>query len=303
MTPGADRRSVLAGLTALGLAGCDRASSSPASDTEIRVTPGAWDIDLSALERANGGRIGLHARDWNMVSWRADERFNYCSTFKLFLAAATLERVQRGDERLDRPIPVVAADMVSHAPVTEPAVGSALTIEALCKGVVEVSDNPAANILIRELGGLDALRAWYRSIGDQSTTVDRLEPVMNRKDGDKDTITPMQGVTDLIAVFGSGAIRPRLEPAMLGRLRGWLVDTPTGLNRIKGGLPRGWTVAHKTGTGGAGQTNDIGVISPVSGDPIHIAVYYEAPATLSEAQRDAVIADATRIALKSLGHD
>ncbi len=290
------RRSVLTGLGALGLMGCGEVS-------EIKVTPGGWDVDLSALEAANGGRIGVQAHAYNIVSWRAHERFNYCSTFKMFLAAATLERVQRGEERLDRAIPITAADMVSHAPVTEPAVGSTLTIEALCQGTVEVSDNPAANILIRELGGIDALRAWYRSIGDQSTTVDRLEPMMNRKDGDKDTITPSQAVTNLIRVFGSGAINSRLEAPMLARLRRWMIDSPTGANRIKGGVPSGWTVAHKTGTGGTGQTNDIGVIQPSSGDPIYIAIYYDAPASLSAARRDAVIAEATRLALARLGHD
>lgn len=294
-----DRRSVLTGMGALALGGCDFTPAAPVS--EIRQTPGSWEVDLSALEVSNGGRIGLEARDGNMVSWRAGERFNYCSTFKTFLAAATLERVQRGDEQLDRAIPVTVDDMVFHAPITQPAVGSTLTIEQLCKGTVEVSDNPAANILIRELGGIDAFRAWYRLIGDQSTTVDRLEPMMNRKDGDKDTITPSQAVTNLICVFGSDAIEPRLEEPMLARLRRWMIDSPTGANRIKGGAPAGWTVAHKTGTGGTGQTNDIGVIQPPSGDPIHIAVYYEAPADLAADQRDAVIAEATRLALAALG--
>lgn len=296
-----DRRCVLTGMAALPLAGCELATSAPVS--EIRQTPGAWEVDLGGLEASNGGRIGLEASDWNRVSWRAEERFNYCSTFKTFLAAATLERVQRGEEQLDRALPVTADDMVFHAPVTQPAVGSTLTIEQLCKGTVEVSDNPAANILIRELGGIDAFRAWYRSIGDQSTTVDRLEPMMNRKDGEKDTITPVQAVTNLIRVFGSDAIEPRLGEPMLARLRRWMIDSPTGANRIKGGVPSGWTVAHKTGTGGTGQTNDIGVIQPPSGDPIYIAVYYEAPADLAADQRDAVIAEATRLALKRLGHD
>ena len=301
MGPRTDRRSVLVGLGALALGGCDSETSSPVS--EVRQTRGTWEVDLSALEAAHGGRIGLQAADWNMASWRAHERFNYCSTFKTFLATATLERAQRGEEQLDRAIPITAADMVSHAPVTQPAVGSTLTIEQLCKGTVEVSDNPAANILIRELGGIDAFRAWYRSIGDQSTTVDRLEPTMNRKDGDKDTITPFQAVLNLGRVFGSGTMEPLLEEPTLARLRRWMIESPTGANRIKAGVPAGWSVAHKTGTGGRGQTNDIGVIQPPSGDPIHIAIYYDAPADLSESRRDAVIAEATRLALKRLGRD
>lgn len=294
-----DRRRVLTGVGALALGACDVAPASPT--LEIRQTPGAWEVDLGALEAAHGGRIGLEARDGNMASWRAHERFNYCSTFKTFLATATLERVQRGEEQLDRAIPITAADMVFHAPITQPAVGSTLTIEQLCKGTVEVSDNPAANLLIRELGGIDAFRAWYRSIGDQSTTVDRLEPMMNRKDGEKDTTTPAQAASNLTSVFGSGAIQPQLEEPLLARLRGWMIDSPTGASRIKGGVPSGWTVAHKTGTGGTGQTNDIGVIQPPSGDPIHIAIYYEAPSDLSATRRDRVIAEATRLALQRLG--
>lgn len=297
----ADRRSVLTGMGAIALGGCGPAPTSSVPD--VRQTPGAWEVDLGGLEDANGGRIGLHASDWNSVSWRAHERFNYCSTFKTFLAAATLERVQRGEEQLDRAVSVSAADIVFHAPVTEPAVGSTLTIEQLCKAIVEVSDNPGANILIRELGGIDAIRAWYRSIGDQSTTVDRLETALNGKDGDKDTITPSQAVANLGRVFGSGAVQPRLGEPMLGRLRRWMIDSPTGADRIRAGVPAGWTVAHKTGTGGAGQTNDIGVIQPPSGEPIRIAIYYEAPSDLSADRCAAVLAEATRLALKRLGHD
>lgn len=293
MTRGADRRSVLTGLAALGAAGCGPA---PAVDEH---RPGQeWPLDLSALEQRHGGRIGLCAANTNRVWWRGLERFNYCSTFKLFLAAATLDRVRKGEERLDRAIPVTAADMIHHAPVTQPAVGSTLTIEQLCKGTVEVSDNPAANILIRELGGLDAWRAWYRSIGDTDTTVDRLEPMMNRRDGDKDTINPAQAVANLAKILFGDA--PLLVGAQHDLLSGWLKASPTGPGRIKAGAPAGWSVAHKTGTGGTGQTNDIGVLYPPTGQPVGIAVYYEAPSTLAVATRDAVIAEATRLALAAL---
>ena len=258
-------------------------------------------LDLSELERRHGGRIGLTAQDMNRVSWRPDERFNYCSTFKLFLAAATLERVQRDNEKLDRAIPVTAADMISHAPVTEKAVGKTLTIEQLMQATVEVSDNPAANILIREMGGIDALRAWYRSIGDTTTNVDRLEPFMNRRDGDKDTAQPRQIATNLGWILST--YQPLGLMSQYALLWNWLIQSPTGQGRIKAGVPQGWTVAHKTGTGGSGQTNDIGVIHPPTGEPIRIAVYYDAPADMAEVTRDAVIAQATRLALGALGRD
>lgn len=290
----ADRRTLLIGAGALALGACARASEPAAAE------PAVLDLDLSALEARHGGRLGVSvATEGQRAAWRGDERFVYCSTFKMYLAAATLLRVQAGQERLDRAIPVTQADMISHAPVTEPAVGSTLTIEQLMKGTVEVSDNPAANILIREMGGLDALRAFYRGIGDDSTRVDRLEPEMNRQDGDKDTITPDQSVRNIQRLLVADT---PLSPASKTLLMRWLVDTPTGQGRIKAGVPAGWTVAHKTGTGGYGPVNDIGLILPPNAAPIAIAVYFHATKDSTDAQREAVIADLTRQALKALGH-
>ena len=286
-----DRRSVLTGLGALGVMGC-----SPALRDLMDFSG-----EMKTLEARHGGRLGVAVSTTGRTfAHRPDERFVYCSTFKMYLAAAILERIQRGEENLDRTVPVTRSDMVSHAPVTEPAIGSSLSIETLCKAVVEVSDNPAANILIRELGGIGALRAWYRSIGDQSTTVDRLEPMMNRVDGDKDTITPTQSVANMQRLFIS-ADTP-LTPESKARLLGWMFDSPTGAARIKAGVPAGWRVAHKTGTGGYGPTNDIGVIYPPAADPIVLAVYFHATEASTPAQREAVIADATRTVLKALGH-
>ena len=299
MTLRADRRSVLTGLGALGVMGCSRGPEAPRADVAPSTSIA---VDFGPLERRHGGRLGLAAfvPGGDRVDWRASERFVYCSTFKMYLAAATLERAQRGDERLDRMVPVTRADMVDHAPVTQPAIGSSLSIETLCKAVVEVSDNPAANILIRELGGLDTLRAWYRSIGDQSTTVDRLEPMMNRLDGDKDTILPGQSAANLQRLFLSEDTPLTAENRTL--LLGWMFGSPTGAARIKAGVPAGWRVAHKTGTGGYGPTNDIGVLYPPSGEPVVIAIYFHATQASTPAQREAVIADATRMALAALGH-
>ena len=310
MTVSPDRRSVLTGVAALGVVGCTRtparANQTPPRDIDDapgRINPPVLEtIDLSALEARGGGRLGFAIHDVDagrFLRWRADERFVYCSTFKAYLAAATLLRVQSGQERLDRAIPITRADMISHAPVTEPAIGASLTVEALMKGTVEVSDNPAANILIREMGGLDALRGFYRGIGDDDTRVDRLEPEMNRLDGDKDTITPARSVLNLFRLFVIGDV---LNVENQDRLLKWMVDTPTGPNRIKAGVPAGWRVAHKTGTGGYGPVNDIGLLYPPTGRPLVIAAYFHGTRESSDERREAVIADATRIALEQLGH-
>jgi beta-lactamase class A len=293
-----DRRSVLTGLSAIGLSACSRAPESPASAPQL--VPETF--DLSALEARDGGRLGFVAHDLGsgrVLAWRGEERFVYCSTFKMFLAAATFLRVQAGEERLDRMIPVTRSDMVNHAPITEPAIGGSLSVEALMKGTVEVSDNPAANLLLKAMGGLESMRAFYRGLGDADTTVDRFEPEMNRLDGDKDTIRPLFSAANLKRLL-IDADTP-LAASHKEKLLRWMIDTPTGQARIKAGVPGGWTVAHKTGTGGYGPTNDIGVLYPPSGAPVIVAAYHHGAREAPPQRNEAVIAEATRLALKVFG--
>jgi beta-lactamase class A len=293
VTTGADRRSVLTGLGALGVAGCG-----PSPISEVDVTLFDRDLDLSALEARHGGRLGLCAFGRKgRVKWRATERFVYCSTFKMYLAAATLLRVQAGEERLDREIAITRADMTNNAPVTEPAIGRTLPVERLLQGTVEVSDNPAANLLLRAMGGLEPMRDFYRGIGDATTRVDRFEPEMNRLDGDKDTIQPARSAANIHRLFVDASTPLSAESKAL--LLGWMFAAPTGMARIRAGVPEGWRVAHKTGTGGYGPTNDIGILYPPSGAPVILAAYYHAASDRPE--NEAVIAEATRLALKGLG--
>ena len=298
MTAGTDRRSVLTGLGALGLMGCDQ--QEPRPNPPLKVVP-TRRVDFSSLEARHGGRIGIDAwSEQGAVSWRGRERFVYCSTFKMYLAAATLLRVQAGEESLDRQVSITRADMIDHAPVTEPAIGSSLSVERLMQAVVEVSDNPAANLLLKALGGIAPMQAFYRGIGDRTTTVDRFEPEMNRLDGDKDTIEPAQSRINLYRLFESS--ETPLSQSSKEKLLGWMFASPTGAGRIKAGVPVGWRVAHKTGTGGYGPTNDIGLLYPPTGAPITLAIYYHGVRTSSDAENEAVIADATRLTLSALGY-
>lgn len=302
MTGSVERRQVLVTLAALPLLGCSRAHQAQEAQPQAPATAQVEALDLTAVETRFKGRMGLAVHDVTrnrMLAWRAEERFVYCSSFKMFLAAATLLRVQAGEEQLDRQIPITRADMLNHAPVTEPAIGRSLSIQQLMKGTVEVSDNPAANILIREMGGLEPLRAFYRGIGDETTRVDRMEPEMNRWDGDKDTIQPLQAAANLKRLL-IDADTP-LDAASKSMLLRWMIDSPTGMDRIKAAVPAGWTVAHKTGTGGYGPAIDIGVLYPPSNAPIIVAAYFHGSPESTEAGREAAIAEATRMALGTLG--
>ena len=113
----------------------------------------------------------------------------------------------------------------------------------------------------------------------------------------------LSGTVPTITDIDHEAVAASLEDSTPQEALGWMFDTPTGPGRIKAGVPAGWRVAHKTGTGGYGPTNDIGLLYPPSGEPLVLAVYFHATPESTSAQNDAVIADATRMTLAAIDAD
>ncbi len=64
-----------------------------------------------------------------------------------------------------------------------------------------------------------------------------------------------------------------LAPASRAQLLQWLDDNTTGGQRIRAGLPPGWKVGDKTGTGENGATNDIAILRPPGRAPVLLSVY------------------------------
>jgi beta-lactamase class A len=254
---------------------------------------------FARLEHRVGGRLGVAALDVAIgarLGHRADERFPMCSSFKLLAASAVLRRVDQGREHLDRFIPYGAADLLDYAPVTKAHVkDGGLTLGVLCQAAVELSDNTAANLILRQLGGPSAVTAFARDLGDPVTRLDRNEPALNTAiPGDpRDTTSPAAIMADLRAL----SLGDALKPASRERLNGWLTDCKTGLTRLRAGFPAGWRVGDKTGTGVNGTANDVAVAWGPGG-PILIACYLTEAASASDAGRDAVHAQVARIVVQ-----
>jgi beta-lactamase class A len=251
---------------------------------------------LRDLERKSGGRLGVAVIDTGSgttLLHRADERFPMCSTFKVLAAAAVLARVDRKSEQLDRHIPFSKADLLEYAPVTTARVNEGrMTVAELCDAAITVSDNTAANLLLRTLGGPAGLTAYVRSLHDTVTRLDRDEPTLNTAiPGDpRDTTTPAAMAGNLRTLLLGTA----LSAASRDRLIGWLVANKTGDARLRAGLPKGWRVGDKTGTGGRGTTNDIAIVWPSGRAPILVAVYLTATSAPASA-REATLADVARL--------
>jgi beta-lactamase class A len=250
---------------------------------------------LRAIEATLGGRLGVAALDTGdgrRVVYRDQERFPMCSTFKTLLAAQVLSRVDTGQEHLDRVIPYGVTDLLDYAPVTRAHVaGGGMTVDALTAAAVEQSDNTAANLLLATLGGPAGFTQYVRSIGDSVTRLDRIEPALNSAEpgDDRDTTTPAAMLKDMQVVLLDMALtRPSRD-----RLVSWLVGGTTGNTKLRAGLPAGWRVGDKTGTGAHGSNNDIALAWPPSGAPVVIAAY-SVGSTATEAARDAALAEVAR---------
>ena len=236
----------------------------------------AAETPIAALERQSGARIGVAALDTSsgkQISWRADERFVMCSTFKLSLAAAILAKVDRGAEQLDRLVRYGADVPIGVSPATRKNIARGMTVTELCAAAVIHSDNGAANTLLAALGGPAALTAYWRGLGDRLTRLDDIELKLNIPDGMRNTTTPAAMLGNLKTLLLGEA----LSPASRARLLGWMRATTTGANRLRAGLPAAWQWGDKTGTSAEryGLVNDIGIATPPGRSPILIACYTE----------------------------
>ncbi|MBA16819.1 MAG: class A beta-lactamase [Sphingomonas sp.] len=285
-----DRRSLLA-VAAAGFAiGCRPAPDPQRQDADLTGN-GLFDD----LARKLDGGIGISALDTGSgrrVDFDAISRYSLCSTFKLPLAGMILALNDAGQLALNETIAFTAADRVPYAPFIERHMdrGEAAIAE-LCEAAVTVSDNVAANLLLRRIGGPEAFTQWLRSIGDTTTRLDRIEPDLNSNiPGDpRDTTTPA-AMLDTVHKLALGNV---LTPASRAQLAAWMVACETGDKRLRAGVPSEWRVGDKTGTSTNGASNDVAIIWPPESAPILIACFINNDRVTAE-DRDAAHAEVAR---------
>ncbi|RQZ11472.1 PenA family class A beta-lactamase [Burkholderia sp. Bp9031] len=293
MTYSSQRRTLLlAAATAPLVLTVTACASSPAAGQGV-----ASATSFVALERAAGGRLGVCAIDTasgRRAQHRASERFPFCSTFKAMLGAAVLAQSVERPGLLQQRVMIGQSDLVNYSPVSGKHVGTGMTVAELCEAAIQYSDNSAANLAMKLIGGPSAVTAYARSIGDDTFRLDRWETELNTAlPGDpRDTTTPAAMAASMRVLTLGDA----LPSAQRAQLVAWLRGNKVGDKRIRAGVPAGSQVADKTGTGDYGTTNDAGVIWLPSRAPIVLVVYYTQTRADAKAKDD-VIAAAARIAV------
>jgi beta-lactamase class A len=273
---------------------------------QLRAAPAAderkqWlQRELARIERESLGRLGVAVLDTESgleAGSRVGERFPMCSTFKCLAASAVLKRVDGRELRLDQRIRFEAKDLVTYSPVTREHVGSGMTLAELCEAALTQSDNTAANLLLRQVGGPAGLTTFARSLGDEVTRLDRWETELNEAlpDDPRDTTSPAAMLQNLRRLLLGDVLSTNARK----QLTDWMLANKTGDARLRAGVPRDWRVADKTGSGERGTANDIGVFWPTGRKPVVVAAYLTGSQASAD-ERNATIAKVARAVAEAI---
>ncbi|CAL9572583.1 class A beta-lactamase [Streptomyces sp. enrichment culture] len=260
---------------------------------------------LRALEATHDARLGAFAYDTGTgrtVAYRADERFPMASLFKTVAVAAVLRDLDRDGEVLARRVRYTAQYVKDsgYSPVTElpENVANGMTVAELCDATITRSDNAAGNLLLRELGGPASVTRFCRSIGDGVTRLDRWEPDLNSAEPWRitDTTTPRA----IGRTYGRLVLGDVLPAHDRERLTRWMLANQTSGERFRKGLPEDWLLADKTGGGGYGSNNNVGVAWPPGRPPVVLAVQTTRFTPDATADNE-LVAEAARLLAEAMG--
>lgn len=234
---------------------------------------------LVALATENPGEYGIAALDLGSgttVSFNGDRPFPMASTMKIAVAAVYLSQVDAGRRSLDETIEGSTAARLLDLMITR-------------------SDNRATDLLLASLGGPAVVDGWLRAHQLAGMRVDRTIAQLLRDRRDlrdiRDSSTPAAMLDLLRLIDSGGALSPMTRSLMLDMMR----RCATGSNRIRGLLPPGAGVEHKTGTL-AGYTGDVGFLTLPDGRRIAVAFFAR-----GGSNRPAVIATAARAIYDAFG--
>ena len=219
------------------------------------------------------------------------------SVFKLPLALTALHLIEQGKWALGQPIHFRSSDRIlprTHSPLQDkyPNAGVDVPLRELLRLAVSESDNAAADIVLRIVGGPEVVDRYLTSIGVRGFHLEDDEATVNGnpKLQYRNWFEPA-GAVQLLRLL---ADHPPISPEHAALLVGWMQDAPQRPARIRGQLPARTVVMHKSGSSGTthGFTpafNDIGLIVLPDGRSLAIAVFVT-DSTANDAAREAVIA-------------
>jgi beta-lactamase class A len=246
------------------------------------------------------GRVGFAARvleTGEETGSNAAEHYPMHSVYKLPISMAVLRRVDAGELKLDQVIEIKQSDFVSeglHSPLRDKnPKGVSLTLTELLRYAIVESDGTASDVLMKLAGGPQAVMSFLNDIKVSGINVvnSENEIAQDWQTQYENWATPSGAVELLAALQAQRGLSADSQKLVLKLL----IDSVPGPKRLKGKLPEGTIVAHKTGTGGTrngvtSATNDIGIITLPNGNHLAVAVFVS-DSSANLPAREAVIAE------------
>jgi len=229
------------------------------------------------------GRVGFAARvleTGEEAGLSTSEHFPMHSVYKLPISMAVLRRVDAGELKLDQVIEINPSDMVPqelHSPIRDKNPnGARLTVAELLRYAIVESDGTASDVLLKLAGGPQAVMSFLNDIKVSGINVVNSENEIGRdwQTQYENWATPSGAVELLAALQAQRGLSADSQKFALKLL----TESVPGPRRLKGLLPDGTVVAHKTGTGGtrngiSSATNDIGINTLADGRHLAVAVF------------------------------
>jgi beta-lactamase class A len=250
---------------------------------------------------------GLEDRD--TLTYNGSARLVMHSVFKLPIAMTVLHLVDSGVYKLDQMVHIKKRDLRknTHSPLRDkfPKGNVDVPISDLLSYMVSQSDNNACDILLAMIGGPQVVQAYMLRSGIRGIAIHTNEYEMSQAWEVQFTnwCKPVE-MTLLLDNFYTGHMLSKTSTGFLWKI---LTETSTGPNRIKGLLPAGTVVGHKTGSsptnaeGLSPATNDVGIITMPNGKHVAISIFV-CNSTADEATRESVIAKIARAVYDAYAH-
>ena len=276
--------------------------TSPTPSTACSTT--ALRQQIEEISRTTGGPVGVALTlldGGDVVQINGQQKFPMQSVYKLPIGMAVLQQIDQGNLKLDQKIKIDPNEYVRlgmHSPIRDKHPrGAELSLSEILRLAVSESDGTASDVLMRIAGGAGVVQKYLVDLGiDEIMIVDTEKEIGRSVDIQyRNSATPEAALALLkVVAEGRGLSAPSHK-----RLLELMTETPTGLKRIKGQLPSGTVVAHKTGTGVSGgltrAVNDIGLVTLPDGRLMAIAVFVS-DTKLGPEACEAVIAKISRAA-------
>lgn len=247
---------------------------------------------IKEIESQLNARVGYAQLDFSngllIEGYRSQERFPMMSTFKVLLCSAVLSRVDSGLEQLDRRIRYRQSDLIEYSPITKEHLSEGMTVAELCNATITMSDNTAANLLLSSIGGPKELTKFLRKVNDQTTRLDRWEPMLNESlpEDERDTTTPKAMSKTLFTLLTGKALTASSQQQLIN----WMEADKVGDPLLRSVLPKGWFIADKTGAGEQGSRGIVAVLGP-DGKPSRIVIIYLTGSSATMDERNKQIAE------------